>query len=313
MREYLPRDFVETAEGLFFAVVSHHLDQGRLLAFLRYARDDGSLRKLATEEAHQVLQSDYPRFLYESRQCDVRLHGIPKDCIKRHYSARRRANQILTDSPADELEAKCRRVLELLIDSGVDAKRLGVTGSLAIRAHHAKSDMDLVIYDRHQFFRAREMVRQATARGVLQPLDETLWRETYERRGCGLSFDEYVWHEQRKHNKLVIEGTKADISLIVPDPAPIASVWKKISTVEIEAGVIDDELAFDYPARLTIDHPEISEIASFTHTYTGQARRGERILARGWIERSTTGETRLLVGTSREARDEFVKVLRPSR
>ena len=32
---YLPRDFVETAEGLLFAVVAHGLEAGRVLCFLR--------------------------------------------------------------------------------------------------------------------------------------------------------------------------------------------------------------------------------------------------------------------------------------
>jgi predicted nucleotidyltransferase len=310
MREYLPRDFIETAEGLFFAVVTHHLDEDRLPGFLRYTRDNGVLRKLTTEQANQVLESSFPHYLYQSRLFAARLHGVPKDRIERHHSARRRASEILANPPRDHLEGKCRRVLELLIEGGVDSKRLGVTGSLAIQAHQAKSDLDLVVYDRRQFALAREMVRRAIAEDVVQPLDDRLWRETYKRRGCILSFDEYVWHERRKHNKLVIEGTKADISLVVPDVAPVAAEWKKISLMEIQARVVDDVFAFDYPARLTVDHPEISEIVIFTHTYTGQARQSERIVARGWLERSTAGDTRLVVGTSREAGDEFVSVVR---
>ena len=36
---YLSKDFIETAEGLVFAVVDHRLEQGRVLCFLRYRKD----------------------------------------------------------------------------------------------------------------------------------------------------------------------------------------------------------------------------------------------------------------------------------
>ncbi|MFV1966477.1 MAG: hypothetical protein ACC628_13720, partial [Pirellulaceae bacterium] len=309
MHAYLPRDFVETAEGLFFAVLASDLDKQRLPGFLRYVRTGNSLRKLATEEANQLLESSYPEYLYYSSLRDVRLHGVPPNRIRRHHSARRRANEILRSNVHQSIETKTRRIIELLVHSGVDAGQIGLSGSLAIGAHHAHSDIDLVIYDRRLFVRAREAVRHATAAGDLQPMNERLWREAYERRRCCLSFSEFLWHERRKHNKLVIDGTKADISLVIPDAAPSTVAWKKIAKTEIQARVIHDLHAFDYPASWSVDHAELSEVVSFTHTYTGQARRGELITARGWKERSATGASRLLVGTSREARDEFIKVV----
>jgi len=46
-----PRDYLETIDGLHFAVVSSLLDAGHALTNLRYVRRDGALIKLSTSEA----------------------------------------------------------------------------------------------------------------------------------------------------------------------------------------------------------------------------------------------------------------------
>jgi len=47
----------------------------------------------------------------------------------------------------------------------------------------------------------------------------------------------------------------------------------------------------------------------YTATYTGQAEQGERIEVAGQLEVSNTGLVRILVGSSREAEGEYIKVL----
>ena len=86
----------------------------------------------------------------------------------------------------------------------------------------------------------------------------------------------------------------------------------------IECTVSDALEAFDNPSRYLVEDVrvlegpgvEITEVVSFTHTYAGQAREGERILARGKLERFTGRNDgyRVVVGTSREAEDEFIKL-----
>ena len=76
--------------------------------------------------------------------------------------------------------------------------------------------------------------------------------------------------------------------------------------------------AFDNPAVYQLEdvkildgpHVPIREVASYTHTYSGQAREGERILARGKLEKVIGKKTyyRLIVGTTRESLGEYVKL-----
>ncbi|HQJ62015.1 MAG TPA: DNA polymerase subunit beta, partial [Methanothrix soehngenii] len=72
--------------------------------------------------------------------------------------------------------------------------------------------------------------------------------------------------------------------------------------------VTDCEFAFDSPAIFRLDHPEVKEILCFTHTYAGQALPGERIEAKGVLEETANG-LRLVVGTTREARGEWIRSL----
>jgi len=72
--------------------------------------------------------------------------------------------------------------------------------------------------------------------------------------------------------------------------------------------VTDDQFAFDSPAVYEINHPDISRVLSFTHTYTGQAFAGELLQAQGIIEKHGN-EHWLVVGTTREAKGEYIRSL----
>ena len=77
----------------------------------------------------------------------------------------------------------------------------------------------------------------------------------------------------------------------------------------ISARVIDDRYAFDLPARYPVEHDHIQEVVACTHTYVGQARAGECIRASGVVEVDDRGRSRLVVGTTREAGDQYLRVL----
>ena len=88
----------------------------------------------------------------------------------------------------------------------------------------------------------------------------------------------------------------------------ITSQGGEWATSRIKAEVKDASFSFDSPAIYRIEHPEIDKVLSFTHTYVGQAQEGEWIEARGVVEK-TAHETRLVVGTTREAKGEWIRCL----
>ena len=306
---FLPRDFVETKEGLLFAVVGG-IEGGRVPACLRYRRlGPASYSKLSTQGAQTLLQSTFPEYLLYSKTRDVQLHAVPLERIIHHYQPRRRVQELMASSRHDAIEGKLLRLLELFSEHGLTPDCIGVTGSLLIGAQRLDSDIDLVIYGREPFFLAREIVAQLIQAGRLDRLDPALWRDAYARRGCALSFEEYLWHERRKLNKAAIEGTKFDLSLHIDGPAAADAAYHKQGLKCIQARVVDDAFAFDYPARYRIDHSSIAEVISFSATYAGQAWSGESVEVCGQLEVSKRMDRRIVVGADREAAGQYIKVV----
>jgi uncharacterized protein len=311
---FLPRDFIETRDGLFFAVVDRVIEEGRVLCFLRYACLGERTEKLDTLAANTLLQQKYPAYRFYSRRLDVYLHAVFPDDIKRHHTPRARIQQLLVptspDASRDAIERRLLKLMAYLASQGINPDNVGVTGSLLIGRQHAASDIDLVFYDRGSFFQARQAVVTGIERGILQALDEADWRAAWDRRGCELDFDAFVRHERRKGNKGMIDGVKFDLALVADEPvAADGGVWIKHGSRQIRARVTADAHAYDQPARYALDHAEISEILCFTHTYAGQAHVGETIAASGMLEVSQDGRRRLVVGSSREAPGEYIRVL----
>ena len=304
-----PKDFIETPQGLLFAVLDSEEEEGRILGFLRYIRSNSSLIKLTTEQANQFLHEQFPQFMYFSKSREAHVHGVYRGEIQHHYEPRQHIDTLKKRELLEPLEEKALGLIDIFRHHGIKCKNIGITGSILIGAQNPESDIDLVIYDRADFFNGREIIRQAIKQGTLDSLNTSFWESTYHRRGTSLPLEEYIWHEQRKFNKAVYQGTKFDISFIETAKKPIHQACRKLGSARIHALVSDDQFAFDFPARYRLDHNEIVEALSFTPTYNGQACTGERIEISGFIEESGDGRRRIIVGSSREAPGEYIKVL----
>jgi predicted nucleotidyltransferase len=309
LNRHQPKDFIETAEGLIFAVVTADLEDQRVLSFLRYQRTSGGYRKLSSRDTDELLKKHYPHYVHHSKARDVTLHGVHHTLVTIHHQPRMRLREILLRAPCDEIEAKLQRLAGLFDEQGLDLAELGITGSLLIGAQNKGSDIDLVFYRREAFHKARGIIKSLVLKRLLQPLDDALWRDTYERRGCSLTFDEYLWHEARKYNKAAIDRTKFDISLLTPERWQDLLRYKKHHRCSLQVRIDDAKYSFDYPARYILDHHCIKEAVSYTATYLGQAERGEYVEVRGQLEISSLGHLRIVIGSNREAIDEYIKVI----
>ncbi len=311
-----PRDYLQTREGLLFAVVSGELIHSNLvICCLRYIPGSDGLTKLSTNQANDYLETHYPQYLYYSKPVDTVVHVVPLAEIQQHFKPIQRLHQICMQ-PADNLELLASKVASVFVNGGLNADALGVSGSILISAHGDKSDIDLVVYGRENFFKAQKCLKQQLENNqtnqqhnLIQPLTVQQWQQTWERRGSDLCFDEYLIYEQRKYNKASIEGVKFDLSMVESYTIDDQNYTKQGST-SLEAVITDDSKAYDYPASYQIDHPQVSQILSYSATYAGQACVGELIEARGILEQSSDGQCRLVVGTSREATGEYLKVLK---
>jgi len=304
---FYSKDFIQTAEGLVFAVVDNRLEQGKVLCFLRYKQQASTWIKLATDAANQLLKKNYPHYLFYSEEKSAHLHAVSVEDITRHYQPKSCLQAILSLEKPDIIQRDLISLCGLFVEQGIQCSELGITGSLIIGAQKQSSDIDLLVYDRVLFHQLRAFIKQLIIDDALQALDEQAWCDSYQRRSCDLSYDDYVWHEQRKLNKALINGRKFDLSLVVSESTQ--ETYQKQGKRTLQARVIDAQYAFDYPARFIIEHKEIAEVVCFTATYTGQAELGEQIDVSGMLEVSSSGVCRLIVGSSREAAGEYIKVI----
>lgn len=311
---FLPKDFIETAEGLIFAVISYHPHDNKVGAFLRYVKTDDRWQKIDTDAANRLLTRHYPQYLYHSGQFDAAFHAVSTEAILVHHQPEHKLQKLLDGEPTDLLTEKLHKLVNILTESGVELQHLGITGSMLISQQRHDSDIDLVVYGRKAFHAVREAVKKAVDADKLQPLDETLMQDNFQRRSSSLDFGTFAWHEQRKYNKAVIDGSKFDIGMVcLSDELEVEHRhFMKRGSQVTKARVIDDQYAFDFPARYLIDHPRTPEVICFTHTYVGQAFKGEMIEVAGAVECDNAGSCRIVVGSSREATGEYIKVYKES-
>ncbi len=308
---YLAKDFIETSEGLVFAVVESGEESGKILCFLRYIRNNENWEKLNTEQANLLLRKDYPEYLYYSQTKQAHCHAVALDKIDKHHEPRKRLKKLLLNSVTnDVVESDLVKLCNLFNKYGLDLEELGVTGSILIGAQKLSSDIDLVFYSRKMFNRARDITKKLIQHGDCFELNETQWMESFDRRSCELSFKEYIWHEKHKFNKAIINHRKIDFSFVSKTIQRETTInYKKLEKVQLKVQIIDDTLAFDYPAEFLIQHQQISSIVSYTATYTGQAKVGEWVEVAGMLEQDNKGVKRIVVGSSREAKGEYIKVI----
>lgn len=312
--QYYPKDFIETAEGLCFAVVQQGVETSgeyaKVLCVLRYIKDDETERwqKVSTGAANAFLGEHHPEYLYYSQLLDVSLHGVDVDKITRRHCPRLELQAILSNPAKDQVEQDLSTLCRLFESAAVNMAHVGVTGSLLIGAQGRLSDLDLVFYDRDAFGQARAITSRLIEQNVLGGLSEADWREAYDRRGCSLNFGQYVWHEQRKFNKGLVNGRKFDLNFVGITPSS-GKTFRKMGHVVVQCRITDDVHSFDFPAQYGLNHSDFPKAVCFTATYVGQAYAGEWVEIAGLLEQDEDGDTRIVVGSSREAPGEYIKVL----
>ncbi len=309
------RDFIITTDNWFFSVVSYEIGSDTNVAscLLRYVPDDRGTRfserlglrymKLDFDAAYEFLMHNRPEYIGD-------IHYVPKRDIKEVLRPEEKIPLVAT------YDERVAQIYDLL-RSHIPGDRIGITGSLLCGLNTPQSDIDLVIYGRKNFDRARELVESAKTEpetGLIREISDDMWRQIYRKRNPELSYEDFIMHERRKKNRGMIGNTYFDI-LYTRDWDEIAQLdprdyepGQKIGYKTIKCEVIDASFSFDSPAIYRVDHPEIDRVVSFTHTYVGQAQEGEWIEARGMVEK-TTHETRLVVGTTREAKGEWIRSL----
>ncbi len=296
------RDFFETRQGWIFAVSDYCHPLG-IRSLLRYVPDEKGeretcgrrYRKMDFDDAYRFLRMEHPDWVAD-------LHQVPPEEVERIFSPSQALPAVARADP------RVKKIVDILARGGVPEQQMGITGSMLVGLQGPSSDIDFIVYG-PSWWKARDILTRAKSTGEMDDLDRATWRKIYLKRKPETPFEEFMLHEKRKGNRGMVQGTYFDL-LFTRD-------WEQIQTqppgrpagaARIEARVTNADFSFDSPAIYRLDHPEVKEIFCYSHTYAGQALPGESIEARGVLEETEYG-LRLVVGTTREARGEWIRSL----
>ncbi|EKQ52579.1 MAG: hypothetical protein B655_1746 [Methanobacterium sp. Maddingley MBC34] len=330
------RDFIYTKDDLFLATTTYLHPHDRIQSFLRYIPDpkgerslnDSRYTKVDSQQAYDFLNEHYPDYLFDCGVTQVKMMGAPIKRVEKILSPVDRLEEIMKQPSPNELLSKVIKVADIFREEAdINQSHLGISGSILPNLYDPLvSDIDFVVYGLKNHQKAMETFESMKndAKSPLKSIKDGYWAKLYAKRikDSTLSYDEFRWYEDRKNNRGVVDGTLFDI-LATREWDEITGTfgdetYQPCGTIEIEATVSDALAAFDNPAVYQVedvkilDGPDVylKEVASYTHTYSGQAREGERIVARGKLEKVIGKKTyyRLIVGTTRESFGEYVKL-----
>jgi predicted nucleotidyltransferase len=301
----LEGDYIETVEGLFFAVKGVHHPPGFTIAYLRYEPDleggrtkDGKkyARHYDLQLTEDILKRKYPQYLNHIKGKSLILQSIPKDSILRTYDPRKKLREII-NKPEGDLQETIVKLVQSLQEKGVSGEALGVSGSVLIDLAGLDSDVDIIVYGVEEGRKAFE--------GLTELMKQTDWINAYYEENVkevvksrwadsGLDLNRFSLIETQKILHGRVDSRDYFFRLLrMPHEVEAEENSRPLGTVRLRATITNAEGAIYAPCSYRIEDCEYldscelpipSELMSFRGKFTEQAEDGDIIEARGTLE-----------------------------
>jgi uncharacterized protein len=325
--------YLETHDGLFFAVKGLEHPPDRTIAVLRYVPDpEGGTRKKGDKayrrlyhfnEQEQLIRTAYPQYLAYDPVFQTTLQSVPWSTVRRIYDPRERIQEWAQNAARSAVEEDAYAFACLLQEKAqVPFSALGIAGSLLIGLHTEHSDLDAVAFGSENCKKVYQTLRRLLddeSRDGLSRLDRKGLEELYAERvkDTQMDFRKFVDLEKQKVNQGSFRNRPYFIRFI-KEPRETGLIYGQqryvpLGRVCITASIADDSESIFTPCRYALADVRIlegpqqnspGEIVSFRGRFCEQARVGDSIAAAGTLERieKNTGEVshRLLLGNAVE-------------
>ena len=344
-RGFRDRDFLETKEGFLSCVVGCIHPPDKVISYIKYvphprgkwgSGEKRYARFLATysipslSENLRFLRERYPHYIFYSHEWNTSMSCTPTKYIKVHYRPEERLKELARSGERDPLEEETIALARFISrESGVPLGRMGVTGSILTRIHRVEfSDIDLTVYGGGESLRVKETLQSLYKEGgEIQPLKgsrlEDWCRE--KARIYPVTVEEAYKIYGRRWNYGVFKGRIFSIHPVrdrVEDRYG-DRVFEPLGIVEVSAKILDSSEAIFLPCTYKVgdvkvmDGPRfegIREITSYEGFYGDIADPGDRVVARGRLERvrDLRGEEeyyRVLIGSLDAEGGDYIKPL----
>ncbi len=320
-------DLVETLDGNIFDVKGLVHPPNRIIAFIRYTPDAQGDRKRGNKhyrkiyplhERYAFLKERFPQYLVFDEVFNEWLCEVPVELVKKHRQPKEYLSQLRRKKALEGLSEQSLQLAQLLKEHArVRWTSLGISGSLLVGLHTPSSDIDLVVYGSNNSWKVYDALQSLFKHKAshLGPYTRQELNTLFDFRSkdTAMDFEDFVRTESRK----VLQGKFLEKDFFIrcvkdwdEITEPYGSVrYTALGEATIEATIADDSQMIFTPSKYLIKNvktlkgktPEpLTEIVSFRGRFCEQANRGERIIAKGKMERvlepSRKEHFRLLVG-----------------
>lgn len=345
MQKFKDRDFIRTSEDFFFCVIGYEHPSDRVISYLKYTpnpsgkwgKDGTQFRRVLPyyttpllRETFQLLEKDYPQYMFDSSVLGIRMSAVPLPNIKTHYTPTKKLEQLFKQVKLDPLQSRLLDLVNLLSDeSGIPTSSFGVTGSILIDIHQPKfSDMDITISGSENSGRLKETLlsQYATPKSPISHLKgralESWCKMMAKLYPISMKMARKIY--ERKWNIGVYRGTDFSIHTIKTDEEVVEKYGDRVFTpegiVKVHAVVSDVAESPFLPATYGVKQAfieskmaaDLREVTTYESLYGGIVEVGEEILVRGKLEgvedkRKHKNYHRVLVGTLEGAGADYLR------
>jgi len=327
-------DFIETVDNFIFDVKGIVHPPDRVIAYLRYVPDEkGGRTRLGVQyrkvyglkRREAFLRKNAPIYSYFDPVAHRKLQGVPLEKIRVLHEPIEKLQQLSAKKSLDQMEEDALELVRLLKSAtGLPSRRFGISGSLLVDLYDQNSDIDLIVYGKRESHKVLEALKRLQYNMPLERYDKSGIRRLYEARCMqnAMSFTAFTMHEKRKF----LEGRFRRRDYFIRCIKDWSEVKEKygdryyypLGSSIIRAVVDDDSENILTPCVYKVAQAKVlsgkktavpSQVVSFRGRFCEQAFQGERVQARGRVERvvNSYGEWyRMVVGESLS--DHLVKV-----
>jgi hypothetical protein len=304
-------DLLKTNDNIIFDVKGFVHPQRKVIAFPRFipahrgkrAHENLKYMKVyGLPERFKFLEQKYPHYIVYDSVFDEKICEVPSEDVKRSYNPVTRLRQLRRSEKLDKLEGDVLEFMTLLRNHAkVPWNTMGISGSLLVRLHTPKSDIDPIVYGIRNCLRVYEALEflMHERKSLVKAYSPRELHELFKFRvkDTSVPFEDFLRTESRK----VLQGkfkNREYFVRFVKDWREIDEKYgdihyKNVGYAKIKAIIEDDSEAILTPCNYKIKDVEIlegarspiKEIASFRGRFCEHARKGENIYAQGKVEK----------------------------
>ncbi|MEM2273401.1 MAG: hypothetical protein QXX56_04205 [Candidatus Bathyarchaeia archaeon] len=302
-------DILLTSEDFIFSVFGYEHPEGRVFSFLKYIpsrfKDLFNIRllerrwkccgieflraeKLYTADNYKMLiktlKSSFPNYVYFCPFRGKEIISVPLSHVRKVFVPRVCLQALLKKTGRDRLQEMALDLIMLISGaSNVPLEDFGLHGSIALNMHSGESDIDIVVYGGGNFRKVEAAVKRMAEEGLLQYIFKNRLdaaRKYRLRYGDRL----FMYTAVRKPEEVNVRYGQYRYTPIKP--------------VRFKCRIKDDSEAMFRPAIYEIEDYSPLEysselpgemvprrVVSMIGCYRNVARRGDRIMVSGVLER----------------------------